>query len=445
MSEPHASADDARAIAKDAYIYASALLENYQTLWREVGDPAAPEYVGGFNRYRHYAQSFTPANHDIVTPNNDTPYSWAWFDLRAEPIVLQVPAVDRYYVVQLIDLFTHNFAYVGARATGQQAGAYLIAGPSWDCDTPPGIAQVLRCETELALTLTRVALDGPADLPNVAAIQQQLTLTPLSAFLSHPAPPPAPPIALPSFDRARAELHDFIGYLNFLLQFYPHPVPSEVALLERFATIGIGPGLAWDAATVDPTTLAAIDAGVADAQQEISATLERTFSSNGLFGTRAELGNDYLKRTMGALKGLYGNSIEEAWYGGYVGDGSTRYTITFAAGQLPPARFFWSLTMYRLPERWLVDNPIDRYSIGDRTAGLRTGRRLAGDLRAARQPCRGRAGELAAGAGGTVQRGGPRVRSRPGADRWRVDAAAAGTGGLMRPALRGDDTRDRRR
>ena len=127
MSEPHASADDARAIAKDAYIYASAMLENYQTLWRQVGDPAAPEYVGGFNRYRHYAQSFTPANHDIVTPNNDTPYSWAWFDLRAEPIVLQVPAVDRYYVVQLIDLFTHNFAYVGARATGQQAGAYLIA------------------------------------------------------------------------------------------------------------------------------------------------------------------------------------------------------------------------------------------------------------------------------------------------------------------------------
>ena len=82
--------------------------------------PFSGGYVGGFNRYRHYTRSYTSADTDIVTPNNDSPYSWAWFDLRREPVVLRAPAVaeDRYYVVQMFDLFTYNFAYVGVRATG---------------------------------------------------------------------------------------------------------------------------------------------------------------------------------------------------------------------------------------------------------------------------------------------------------------------------------------
>ncbi len=99
---------------------------------------------------RHYSEPFTPANKDIVTPNNDTPYSWAWLDLRAEPIVLTVPTVpkDRYYVCQFFDLFTYNFAYVGVRATGFEGASYLFAGPNWKGETPPGIRQVFRAETE---------------------------------------------------------------------------------------------------------------------------------------------------------------------------------------------------------------------------------------------------------------------------------------------------------
>ncbi len=82
---------DARAIAKEAYLYAFAMLENYQTWYKQAVDAKAPEYIGGFGKYRHYSEPFTPANHDVVTPNNDTPYSWAWLDLRAEPYVLSVP------------------------------------------------------------------------------------------------------------------------------------------------------------------------------------------------------------------------------------------------------------------------------------------------------------------------------------------------------------------
>lgn len=128
-----ATPEEARSIAKEAYIYSYAPIASYQTWSKQATLPDAPEYVGGFNVFRNYAQTFTPENRDIVTPNNDTPYSWAWLDLRAEPIVLSVPAVpkDRYYVMQLIDLFTYNFGYVGVRATGYKAGNYLIAGPGW--------------------------------------------------------------------------------------------------------------------------------------------------------------------------------------------------------------------------------------------------------------------------------------------------------------------------
>lgn len=363
---------EARAIAKDAYIYAFAMMESYQTWYAQAVDQSSNAYVGGFNVYRHYSEPFTPANKDIVTPNNDTPYSWAWLDLRAEPIVVSVPAVpkDRYYVMQWMDLFTQNFAYIGVRATGFDAGSYLIAGPNWKGVKPAGIRQVFRAETDIVGTLTRTSLHGAEDVANLRALQAQYKLQPLSAFLKQPPRPPAPAISFPPYDKAKARSHDFIGYLNFLLQFAEPPDPSEVAIRKRFEKIGIGPGVPWDASKVDPATLAAIDLGVKDGEASIDALAAKTFTTNGLFGSRAQLKTSYLKRDVGALKGLYGNSIEEAWYGGYVGDGTKLSTIRFTRANLPPAKFFWSATLYTLPDRFLYDNPLNRYSIGDRTKGL---------------------------------------------------------------------------
>jgi hypothetical protein len=363
---------DAEAIAQEAYVYAYPMLESYQTMYKQVADPSSKEYVGGFGVFRNYSEAFTPANHDIVTPNNDTPYSWAWLDLRAEPTVLSVPAVskDRYYVMQWIDLYTFNFAYVGVRATGFDAGKYLFAGPGWNGPTPPGIKKVFHSETSIILTLTRTRLDGPSDVSNVQAIQAKYTLQPLSAYLHQPAPPPAPRVDFPPYVAEKAQDHDFIGYLNFLLQFCVPPNPSEVGLWKRFATIGIGPGRAWNSANVDPALLAAIDAGVSNGKKQIDDALTHSFSSNGLFGSREFMKNDYTKRAVGAAKGLYGNSEEEAWYGGFVGDGNKLVVLHFPKGQLPPAKFFWSFTLYTLPDRWLYANAQNRYSIGDRTKGL---------------------------------------------------------------------------
>jgi hypothetical protein len=367
---------DARAIAKEAYLYAFAMLENYQTWYKQAVDTNAPEYVGGFGKFRHYSEPFTPANHDVVTPNNDTPYSWAWLDLRAEPWVLSVPKVlkSRYYVVQWIDLFTQNFAYVGVRSTGFDAGNYLIAGPRWSGTKPKGIREIFHAETDIVGTLTRTALNGPEDVPNVRAIQAQYQLQPLSAFLHQPAPPPAPAISYPPYYKTKAQTHDFIVYLNFLLQFAEPPHPSELAMRKRFEKIGIGPGRSWDASKVDPALLSDIDAGIADAKEALTAMLATTSNSNRLFGPRSLLKNDYLTRDVAAAKGLYGNDLEEAWYGGYDGIGNKPSMIRFAPGKLPPARFFWSMTLYTLPDRFLYANEIDRYSIGDRTKGLQYGK-----------------------------------------------------------------------
>ena len=373
---------EAKAIAKEAWAWSYAPIEGYQTLYAQAVNTDAPGYVGGFNQFRHYSRLATPADKDIVTPNNDTPYSWAWLDLRAEPIVLSLPAVPkRYYVNQWFDLYTHNFAYTGVRTTGREAGNYLFAGPRWKGKVPKGIKAVFRAETDIVGTLTRTSIEGGAeDIPALQAVQAQYRLTPLSKFTGQKAPPASPPVAWPPFDRATAEGLGFIPYINALLPLMP-TVPSEVDMRARFARIGVGPGRAFNPATLDPTIRRAMEEGVAEAAAELKAKAINEKSSADLFGTREFLGADYVyKRNVGAMLGIYGNSKDEALYGsqqtdkaGQVLDGSRNWLLRFEPGQLPPVSEFWSITMYGLPDRLLVANPINRYSIGDRTPGLKLG------------------------------------------------------------------------
>ncbi len=301
-----------KAIAADAYIYGYAMLYNYKTMFQQAVDPSFPGYIGGFGRFRHYSRGFTPADADIVTPSNDTPYSWAWLDLRAEPWVVSVPAIDRYYVLQWFDLYTHNFAYIGSRATGSGAGNYLFAGPNWKGEVPKGITKVIRAETDFIGTLTRTSWTGPEETDALKAIQSQYRLTPLSEFAGTKPPPPAPTFVFPAWDEARANSPEFISYLNFLLQFCPTP-DAEKDLRARFAKIGIGAGRAFDAAALDPETKAALAAGVADGKKRLDERIAATKSSADIFGTREFLGKDFaMKRAVAAAMGIYGNSKEEA-------------------------------------------------------------------------------------------------------------------------------------
>ncbi len=377
--DPAITPEEVRAITAEAYIYAYPMIDNYRTMVKQAIDPTAPEYIGGFNVIKNYSEPFTPENRGVVTPNNDTPYSWARLDLRADPFVITVPAVghDRYYVLQWIDLYTYVVGYVGVRATGFGGGSYLIAGPGWEGETPEGIDGVLRSETQFVALLGRTLLEGPDDVPTLAAIQSQYRLEALSQFLAHVPPHVAPEVDWLPWDEAALTTRLFLPYLTFLLLFCQPPHPSEADLMQRFARLGIVPGAEFAVESLSPAIQQAIDGGVADAIADMESVLARTVSSNGLFGSREELGNDYMKRAVAANKGLYGNAVEEAWYGGWETgsdgkplDGFRHYRLRFAAEALPPAQFFWSATMYSLPDRLLVANPINRYSIGDRTKGL---------------------------------------------------------------------------
>ncbi|MGH6809280.1 MAG: DUF1254 domain-containing protein, partial [Ensifer adhaerens] len=190
------TSDEARAIAKEATIYGFPLVDNYRVQHSYFVDAGGPEFKAPWNELVNNARVYTPDDKAIQTPNSDTPYSYIGADLRAEPLVFTVPAIEneRYYSLQFIDLYTFNFAYVGSRATGNEAGSYLLAGPNWKGETPPGIKSVIRSETEFAFVLYRTQLFNPGDIENVKKIQAGYKVEPLSKFLGQPAPGPAPAV-----------------------------------------------------------------------------------------------------------------------------------------------------------------------------------------------------------------------------------------------------------
>ena len=361
-------------IVKEAYVYGFPLVDNYRVLYSFAVDSKSKEYKGPFNTIKNEARVFTPEDKTVQTPNSDTPYSFAALDLRAEPVVLTLPPVEkgRYYSVQLVDLYTYNFGYLGTRATGNAGGSFLIAGPGWKGETPKGVSKVIRADTELALALYRTQLFDAADIENVRKIQAGYKVQALSAFLGKPAPPAAPKLDFiaPLNPKGERSSPHFFDILAFVLKLSP-TLSSEVALRERFAKIGIVPGEPFDLKSVSKEDRAAFAKGMQEGQQEIDKLRETTKSSAGLFGDRASLGTNYLKRALAAQMGIYGNSKEEAFYVVYAKDGAgqpldaakQRYTLRFAKDALPPAKAFWSITMYGLPQQLLVANPLERYLI----------------------------------------------------------------------------------
>ncbi|MDH7799870.1 MULTISPECIES: DUF1254 domain-containing protein [unclassified Beijerinckia] len=370
------SPTEARQIARDAYIYGVPMVSMYGTMYEFSVDKANPQYKGPFNSILNIARVFTPEDTAFVTPNSDTPYSFIGLDLRAEPVVITLPPIEknRYFVFQMMDLYTFNFDYLGSRTTGNAGGHYLVAGPGWKGATPKGIKKVLHAETAFVNVVGRTQMFNPADLENVRKIQQGYKVQPLSAFLGSSPPPAAPPIdwVKPIAPAAQRSSLEFFNVLAFGLQFALPAHPSEVALRERFARIGIVPGKRFDVAALSPEMKAALEAGMADGQKAMD---ERRAALGGksedLFGTRAFLKNDYVRRAVGTQVGIGANSKEEALYPiyekdteGQALDGTTnRYTLRFKGNSFPPVNAFWSLTMYDRPGQLLVKNPINRYLI----------------------------------------------------------------------------------
>ncbi|GAA7769191.1 cell envelope protein [Cupriavidus sp. SHE] len=368
---------EVRAIAREAYIYGYPVVEAYKTLYAQAVDQGGPNFKAPFNQIGNTANVFTPNDTAIITPNSDTPYSFVWMDLRAEPLVLTLPPIEnkRYYSVQLIDLYTHNFAYLGTRTSGNQGGNYMIVGPDWSGEKPANVKAVIRSESSIAYAIYRTQLFNAKDLRRVRAIQNGYKVRTLSAFLGRPAPAPASPIDWPKPVADATDSLAFFRYLNFMLQFAP-TVPSEQDVMARFAKIGVGRGLSFDKNSLSPEIQKSMAGGIADGKTqfvEFKKTQLDTgkLTSGDLFGTREHLKNNYMYRYAAAVLGIFGNSAEEAIYPGYFLDAAgkpldaaaTRYTLHFDKDKLPPANAFWSLTMYDGQSKLLVANPLNRYLI----------------------------------------------------------------------------------
>lgn len=371
-----AATAELREKAKDAYIFAYPLVMNYRTMYKQAieGDHA-------FGKWLHLGTS-TPADTDIVTPNNDTPYSYAWVDVRSEPWVLTLPAVEdkRYYTNQWDDLWAFVLDNAGSVKDGNKGISVLVAGPDYNDAPPPGVSRVIKGESEFLGTLTRTQLMGTdTGLDRVKEIQQQYQLQPLSAYLNQPAPAAAPAVQWPAWTEGDETTSKYWDYLSFLLPFTTDN-PDDKAMYDNLAALGIKRGEPFDQGSLSQEVKDALKGGIEDGRAELKKLSEaEDIDTAKLFGNRAQMGTDYVNRALGVYMGIFGNVPEQAKYftvvvdqNGAPLDGSKGdYAITFPPGQIPPVKYFWSFTMYKVPDRFLVENPIDRYSIGSGTPGLK--------------------------------------------------------------------------
>jgi len=373
--------EEIKAIAEEAMVYAFPMVMDYVVLYEYAVDKGGSQYKAPFNDLAGGPEPFTPADTAVVTPNSDTPYVMSWLDLRAEPVVVCVPEIEkkRYYSVQLVSQYTYNFGYIGSRATGNDKGCYVVAGPNWTGEAPDGISKVFTSGTEFTLAIFRTQLFGPDDVPNVAKIQKAYEVKTLSAFLGKDAPEAAPAVDWPKIDKESAGKDPF-GYLAFVLQFAPATGSAAVEkpLREKFASIGIEAGKPFSLDGWSDAEKAALQEGAKAGMASIkakAATVGKNVNgwqiSEDLFGTREMLGDDYLTRAVGAAAGLFGNDAAEALYpatrkdadGNQLNGATSKYTLTFPKDGFPPVNAFWSVTMYDAKSQLLVANPIKRYLI----------------------------------------------------------------------------------
>lgn len=386
-------------LALQAVIYAWPLYE-MRRMWAATSPrkTAADGYAGDgpdsplrwCNTFIHARELLRAGTSRVVMPNNDTLYTNAWLDLEAGPLVIEVPEMgERYYVLGFLDFFTNPFAHVGTRTTGPHAGRVLVTGPGWTGEVPPEFqapGRHLKSGTRWNWIIGRILVDGEADIPQVTALQDGFRIRSL-ADAQAGRDTPARRFEASCNPRAPLALEHFVQQVNAALRANPAPA-ADASLVGLFGTLGIG--VAEDESTHRlgrPGVRAALGRALATAQQLLDKSVRQVARDPGakavgwsrsMMVLGDSFGHDFLARAFVARQGIGALAPQEAIYPRCETDaegrplhGARRYVMRFAPGQLPPVNAFWSITLYSLRDYMLVANPIDRYSIGDRTPGLR--------------------------------------------------------------------------
>lgn len=355
--------------ARQGLVYGYATVDLYRILHDFALDPDAAEFKAPLNSFGHSRNVARPEDRTIVAMNVDTPYSYAWLDLRAEPVVVTLPEfdADRYVSTMFVDLATYILGYVSPRTNGNRGGRFLVTGPGWSGDIPPGIDGTFRCPTMLCLAFPRTQLFGADDIDRVATIQDRCAVQTLSEFLDRPSQPtpPLPDLVAPVDVRREPDTR-FFAVLTWMTQLMPAR-PEDEEPRQLLAEAGLLP---YHPGTDDWSDQ--VRAGMAEGLEAMQQRAATVRSSAELFGSREQLGTDPMPRAVGAMLGILGNSAEEYLGVGYQADaegkpfnGRHPYAIHFAPGQLPPVDAFWSITLYDV-DRFLYANEADRYTVGSR-------------------------------------------------------------------------------
>ena len=367
--------DDVWELVSEAYIYAFPLVLTDATKTLSTNTDGTMTGRAPVNQFNHAKKLADASFRTVVTPNVDTVYSQAWLDVSAEPMVFVLPETDRFCNMQLLDAWTNTAAVL------DKAGAYALALPEWEGELPDGVTRV-DVPTATVWAIARTVLSGSEDLPNVYAIQQQMQLLPLSAYEegAEYIAPAGTYSAENDFVPVNRVLSmtpaEFFSAANALMQINP-PAEADGELLERLSAINVGAGMTFDASVLGE--------GAAERWAQMLRQLRDTLAAEGASYARqlgqwvyygAPIGNfgtEYTYRAMVALVGLGANTVDVAIYPKTAVDetgaaltGEKTYALHFET--LPPTldSGFWSVTAYG-EDNFLIDNPIDRYCINDRS------------------------------------------------------------------------------
>lgn len=330
-----------------------------------------------FNELFHVRVLSTPEAKVGLTPNVDTTYSSVFYDLQSSPLVFSVPEInDRYYSVQIVDANLSNAAYLGTRATDALAGDYLLIGPDWQGEIPENMTPI-HLPTNEGFLAIRILVDGQKDLQNVVAIQDGFDIQTLVKTEKQPASGKS--VFVPEPDTS-GELSEYRRIVE-LAQRNPPRDPRTLSMWQSFKYIGLSLDSPFDPALIDPAIKKGMQRALESTADVIAWKVKyRGYKSESMWNVDLRGGSyeqDFLARAEGAIQGLIVHDSDEGMYfhtyhdgKGELLNGGERYKVHFPASHLPPVKAFWSMTAYTNDYN-LVENEMQRYSIGDRTEELK--------------------------------------------------------------------------